>query len=71
MFNTSKSFHIRIYGDFEKESCHQTFQNLPKPKVKQKPYLGNHFYSRGYFVSTGRLDEDMIKRYMKYQEYHE
>jgi len=22
------------------------------PKLKQKPYWGNHFWARGYFVST-------------------
>jgi len=26
------------------------------PKLKQKPYWGNHFWSRGYFVSTVGLD---------------
>tara|TARA_B100000745_G_scaffold270566_1_gene197539 strand:+ start:420 stop:731 length:312 start_codon:yes stop_codon:yes gene_type:complete len=41
------------------------------PSLKQKPYWGNHFWSRGYFVSTVGLDEDMIKRYVKYQEHHE
>ncbi|MEW7281359.1 IS200/IS605 family transposase [Aquimarina sp. 2201CG1-2-11] len=41
------------------------------PNLKQKPYWGNHFWSRGYFVSTVGLDEDMIKRYVKYQEHHE
>ncbi len=37
-------------------------------RLKQKPYWGNHFWSRGYFVSTVGLDEQMIKRYVKYQE---
>ena len=32
------------------------------PKLKQKPYWGNHFWARGYFVSTVGLDEDMIRR---------
>jgi len=41
------------------------------PSLIQKPYWGNHFWSRGYFVSTVGLDEDMIKRYVKYQEHHE
>lgn len=40
------------------------------PKLKQKPYWGNHFWSRGYFVSTIGLDEEMIKRYVKYQRHH-
>ena len=30
------------------------------PKLKQKPYWGNHFWSRGYFVSTVGLGEEMI-----------
>lgn len=38
------------------------------PKLKQKPYWGNHFWSRGYFVTTVGLDEDIIRRYVKHQE---
>ena len=41
------------------------------PDLKQKPYWGNHFWSRGYFASTVGLDEEMIKRYVKYQEHEE
>jgi putative transposase len=41
------------------------------PKLKQKPYWGNHFWSRGYFVNTVGMDEDMIRRYVKYQEEEE
>ena len=41
------------------------------PELKKKPYWGNHFWARGYFVSTVGLDEDMIKRYVKYQEKEE
>ena len=39
------------------------------PNLKQKPYWGNHFWSRGYFVSTIGLDEEMIRRYVKHQEH--
>ena len=38
------------------------------PNLKQKPYWGNHFWSRGYFVTTVGVDEETIKRYVKYQE---
>jgi putative transposase len=38
------------------------------PKMKKKPYWENHFWARGYFVSTVGIDEDLIKRYVKYQE---
>jgi len=41
------------------------------PHMKQKPYWGNHFWVRGYFVSTDGIDEDMIKRYVRYQEQEE
>ena len=36
--------------------------------LKQKPYWGNHFWARGYCVDTVGLDEDKIRKYVKYQE---
>ncbi|MFQ5686679.1 MAG: IS200/IS605 family transposase [Candidatus Scalindua sp.] len=36
--------------------------------LKQKPYWGNHFWSRGYCVDTVGLDAEMILKYVKYQE---
>jgi len=41
------------------------------PNLKKKPYWGNHFWARGYFVSTIGIDEELIKRYVKYQEEEE
>ena len=38
------------------------------PSLKKKPYWGNHFWQRGYFVSTIGIDEEKIRRYVKYQE---
>ena len=38
------------------------------PKMRQKPYWGNHFWARGYFVSTVGVDEEMIRRYVRHQE---
>ena len=38
------------------------------PGLRKKPYWGNHFWARGYFVSTVGIDEDKIRRYVKYQE---
>ena len=38
------------------------------PGLKRKPYWGNHFWSRGYCVSTVGLDETKIRKYVKYQE---
>jgi REP-associated tyrosine transposase len=39
--------------------------------LKKKPYLGNHFWSRGYCSSTVGLDEEKIRKYDKYQEQQE
>ena len=36
--------------------------------LKKKPYWGNHFWSRGYCVSSIGLDENKIRKYVKYQE---
>ena len=38
------------------------------PKFRKKPYWGNHFWARGYFVSTVGVDEEMIRRYVRHQE---
>ena len=39
--------------------------------LKRKPYWGNHFWSRGYCVSSIGLDENKIRKYVKYQEERE
>jgi hypothetical protein len=41
----------------------KTYGNLRK-----KPYWGNHFWSRGYCVTTIGLDDEKIRRYVRYQE---
>lgn len=41
------------------------------PRLRQKPYWGNHFWARGYFVNPVGLDEELIRRYVKYQEEQE
>ncbi|HHJ09545.1 MAG TPA: IS200/IS605 family transposase [Bacteroidetes bacterium] len=41
------------------------------PQLKKKPYWGNHFWAPGYFVNTIGMDEELIKRYVKYQEEEE
>jgi len=40
-------------------------------KLKQKPYWGNYFWARGYCVDTVGLDEEMIRKYVKYQKKRE
>ena len=41
------------------------------PGLKKKAYWGNHFWARGYCSSTLGLDEDKIRKYVKYQEEQE
>ena len=36
--------------------------------LKEKPYWGNHFCSRGYCVDTVGVDAEMIRKYVKFQE---
>ena len=38
------------------------------PYLKQKPYWGNHFWSKGYCVDTVGLDAEMVRKYVKYQD---
>ena len=40
-------------------------------ELRKKPYWGNHFWARGYFVSTVGLDVELITRYVKYQDEEE
>ena len=53
-------------GIVKGKSAIQMFKSFPN--LKKKPYWGNHFWARGYFVSTIGIDEDKIRRYVKYQE---
>jgi len=35
---------------------------------RRKNFTGQHFWSRGYYVSTVGLDEEMVRSYIKKQE---
>ena len=35
---------------------------------RQRNYVGQHFWARGYFVSTVGRDEEVIRNYIRYQE---
>ncbi|MCU2397166.1 transposase, partial [Enterobacter ludwigii] len=34
----------------------------------RKKLWGNHFWSRGYFVDTVGVNEEIIRRYVRHQE---
>lgn len=35
---------------------------------KKRNFVGQHFWARGYFVSTVRRDEQVIRNYIRHQE---
>jgi len=37
-------------------------------KGKQRNFNGEHFWARGYYVSTVGLDEEMVREYIRHQE---
>ncbi|CDH07254.1 transposase (fragment) [Xenorhabdus bovienii str. oregonense] len=39
--------------------------------LRKKKLWGNHFWSRGYYVDTVGINEEMIRKYVKYQKKHE
>jgi len=41
------------------------------PGLRSKPYWENHFWAPGYLVNTVGVDEEMIRKYVKYQEKEE
>ena len=59
----------QVMGLLKGKTAIKLFKSFPA--FKQKPYWGNHFWSRGYCVSTVGLDENKIRRYVKYQEKNE
>ena len=69
MFYPSQIEYFWLYVLFERKNGHKDFSELPQ--IKKKLYWGNHFWARGYFVNTVGLNEDMIRRYVKYQEKQE
>jgi len=48
----------------EVSNCINVFNKFPY--LKKKPYWGNNFWSPGYCVDTIGLDEEMIRKYVKY-----
>ena len=58
-----------LMGTLKGKTAIKIFKSYPQLKVK--PYWGNHFWAKGYCVDTVGLDEEKIKKYVKYQENQE
>ena len=56
----------QLVGTIKGKSAIQIFKQFPY--LKQKPYWGNHFWAKGYYVDTVGVDAEMIRKYVKYQE---
>ncbi|PTA92133.1 IS200/IS605 family transposase [Kluyvera sp. Nf5] len=41
------------------------------PNLRKNKLWGNHFWARGYCVDSVGINEEMIRKYAKYQEKHE
>ena len=55
-----------LMGRLKGQTAIKIFKQFPH--LKQKPYWGNQFWSKGYCVDTVGLDEEAIRKYVKYQE---
>ena len=55
----------RVLGILKGKSSIQIFRKFVKIRKK---YYGQHFWSRGYCVSTVGLDEEMIRKYVRWQQ---
>ena len=58
-----------VVGTLKGKTAIKVFKSYPG--LKKKPYWGNHFWARGYCVTTIGMDEEKIRRYVKYQEENE
>ena len=56
----------QVMGVLKGKTAIKIFKSYPV--LKKKPYWGNHFWCRGYCVSTIGIDETKIRKYVKYQE---
>jgi putative transposase len=55
----------QVVGYLKGKLALRTFDRFPQLR---KRYWGQHFWSRGYCVSTIGLDEDRIRKYVQWQQ---
>lgn len=63
-FGPTKKSISEMMGILKGRSAIRIFKQFPY----LKPYWGNHFSARGYCVDTVGLNEEMIRKYVKFQE---
>ena len=62
-----KESRIEVAGDrlYQKKKCYPFGAGLRREEAE---FVGQHFWARGYFVSTVGRDEEVIRQYIKNQE---
>ena len=60
---------LKLVGTVKGKSALSVFTRFPY--LRQKPYWGNHFWTKGYCVDAVGVDAEMIRKYVKYQEKQE
>ena len=58
-----------LMGALKGRSAIRMFRHYPN--LKTKPYWENHFWAEGYCVDTVGVNEEMIRKYVRYQENQE
>ena len=74
LLDSAEARGVEVYGVSQRQVGDQDVQKQmfkSYPRLRKKPYWGNHFWARGYFVNTVGMDEDLIRRYVRYQEEEE
>ncbi|MDC9623997.1 IS200/IS605 family transposase [Xenorhabdus sp. XENO-7] len=59
----------QVLGHLKGRTAIRLFNKFPY--LRKKKLWGNHFWSRGHCVDTVGVNEEMIRKYVKYQEKHE
>ncbi len=59
----------KLLGMVKGKTAIQVFRQFPH--LKQKPYWSNHLWARGCCVDTVGIDEEVIRKYVKFQEKEE
>ncbi|MDE9542656.1 IS200/IS605 family transposase [Xenorhabdus bovienii] len=59
----------QVLGHLKGRTAVRLFNKFPY--LRKKKLWGNHFWARGYCVDTVGINEEMIRKYVKYQEKHE
>jgi putative transposase len=55
----------KVMGYLKGKSALQIFRKFVRLRKK---YFGQHFWSRGYAVTTVGMDEEMIRKYVRWQQ---